>query len=465
VPLFTWLLAVSAPSRAADPTISAVVLRDPEINVVVGSLDEVPDADDVTLGIEDGYAEVTDVRRLVDSPLPVATAILVDTSLSMRSSFDDVRSALHGFVDGMAGGDVVLVISFDEVVVGADGEWQGPDQAAAIDASIDSLVADGQHTHLYEALNAAVDRLTVDQGDFPLRPVLVLSDGEDDGSPASRGLERARVNAVRHEVAINAVGYTTGTSDATGVLRDLALDTRGRYRFASDARAIEGMFADIQQTVHDLVVVRGTAETIPAGSYELSVRIGEGDEATEATRRLDLDQRFVGEDLEGNDEPDYTVVHLAGGAGAAVLLIGTLALLGQARRRRELALQGRVREAEETARRVAAEAAAVRPTRCDLSFAEGRVAVFSFGEFGERVIGSDPDRVEIPLDKDTVSGAHARLARRADDPEALYVTDLGSRNGTYHQGLDVRSRGTVRVGNRERLQFGLFATQVDFMES
>jgi pSer/pThr/pTyr-binding forkhead associated (FHA) protein len=96
--------------------------------------------------------------------------------------------------------------------------------------------------------------------------------------------------------------------------------------------------------------------------------------------------------------------------------------------------------------------------------ANGMIELFPQGKFGNRVIGSDAAFAELVLAHDSVSRKHAQLERREDDPNALYVTDLGSSNGTYHQGLDIRGRGTVRVGNRERLQFGLFAALVDISE-
>lgn len=462
---FGLLLALVSPTALAKPEIVAIVKRAPEIQIVVASLDAVPARDAVSVALQGGYAEVQQVNRLVDSGMPVATAILVDTSSSMKPSFEDVKSALRTFVDGMAGGDVTILVPFDDQVQGADTSWLGTPDRAALTARIDGLVADGPRTHLYEALNSAVDRLVADQNDYPLRTALVLSDGADYGSPAGLGLERARANAMKHDVSVSAVGYLTGTEDSTRILQDLAKDTGGRYRFASSSSAIEGMLEEIQSAVHNLVVVTVVAESIPAGSHELELRFGEGDDATEATARLDLDERFDGRELEGNDPPDRTLLFAGLGAGTLLVVVGIVTLAVRSRRQHLAALQAQMDEAKETARRLAAEAAAVKPTRCGLDTADGSIHLFAHHEFGVRVLGTDPQRADLCVIHETVSGAHARIERRPDDPNALYVTDLGSSNGTYHQGFDIRGRATLRVVHRERLQFGLFATLVDITET
>ena len=460
---------ITTPSIGAEPEVATVVVRDPELDVIVRSLEDLPPKEDVSVTIEGGYAEVTEVQRLIDSHLPVATALLVDTSGSMQPSFNDVLSAIRGFVNGMAGSDVAIIVTFSDEVEGSDADWQGSSERDALMSRVDALAADGQETHLYEALNAAVDRLTVDKADYPLRTVLVLSDGADFGSPDGRSLERVRANAVRHNVAISSVGYITGSEDATPILRDLAMDTGGRFRLASDAESIEQMFTEFQTMVHNLVVVTAEAETVPAGSHELGVRIQGDEAAVEATHRLELESRFVGQELPGNDEADYTLVYLAVAVvvalGAGTALIGAIVLAVVTQRRREQALQSQVREAQETARQIAAEVAAPRLTRCCLQGPDGTIQLFGFDEFGERVLGADLAQVDVMFDHPNVSGTHAKLERRPDDPDAVYITDLDSSNGTYHQGLDIRGRGTVRAVHGERVQFGLLATHVDIGES
>jgi hypothetical protein len=125
------------------------------------------------------------------------------------------------------------------------------------------------------------------------------------------------------------------------------------------------------------------------------------------------------------------------------------------------------RQIEDTrndARRLAEAARAVRPTRIRLLTADGFIDLFEADAYGMRQLGSDPEHVDVTILHESVSRKHATLERRKDDPSGVYVTDTGSSNGSYHQGLDLRGRGTVRVGNRERLQFGLYAGLLEISE-
>lgn len=61
-------------------------------------------------------------------------------------------------------------------------------------------------------------------------------------------------------------------------------------------------------------------------------------------------------------------------------------------------------------------------------------------------IGSDRERVDLLLEKGTVSGVHAELGRDADG--TLWLRDLGSTNGTFVDGERVRERVSVALGAR-----------------
>ena len=99
---FAFLASVAS---AEEPPVLKTLLNDPEFSLVIDYDGHVPAADTLTVSLEDSYAEVVKTESLVDSTLPTATAILVDTSGSMRGAFADVKEALRTFVDGMDGGD------------------------------------------------------------------------------------------------------------------------------------------------------------------------------------------------------------------------------------------------------------------------------------------------------------------------------------------------------------------------
>ena len=470
--MFALLMSVWA--LAAAPEVVAVIDRDPQLQIVLATQGEVPALGDVKVRIEGGYAEVATVAHLVDSDVAVATVIAVDTSASMAPAFYKVQAALNTFVDGMAGGDVVLIGTFDERVEGLHGSWQGKAENAALKAQIAGMQADGRATHLNEALNDAVDRIVSDSSRYPLRTILVLSDGADAGSPSGKTIDRVRTNALEQGIRVNSVGYVPSHTDSTTVLRDLSHDTKGTYKLADDAGAIERVFAEIQASAHHWLVVTVNAEAIPAGVHELHVQIGPEGSAVEATYSLERSKRFAGQELKGNDPPpppDRTPLYAGLGVGAALLLL--LAIVGaqrasRARVQKEAAVAAEVTRqvegARSDARRLAEEARAVRPTRIRLLTADGFLDLFESEAYGSRRVGSEAASADVTIPHDSVSRSHGTLERRRDDPSALYVTDSGSSNGTYHQGLDLRGRGTVRVGHRERLQFGLYAGLLDISE-
>ncbi len=71
-------------------------------------------------------------------------------------------------------------------------------------------------------------------------------------------------------------------------------------------------------------------------------------------------------------------------------------------------------------------------------------------------VGSDPGRCDIVVNEETVSGLHASFALGAGG--TVLLEDLGSANGTYVDGSDIRGRGAVTVQLGQRVQLGLFQT-------
>lgn len=468
--LVLWSLMIAMPhvAHAVDLEVVAVLNNDPTLQLVIAPGGELPDASMVSVEIEDSYAEVSGVIHLVDSGIPIATAIAVDTSRSMAPSFANVQDALRGFVDGMDGGDVVLITNFDEHVVGLGAAWETTEGKDRLKQRVNEMVAEGRSTHLYEGVNGVIDRLVQDSDEFQLRTALVLSDGADAGSPEGQTLDRARTNALQNDIRIYSVGYVPGRTDSTRLLQDLSNDTHGTYQLADGADAIERLFSETQTAIHEWLVVTIDAEAIPAGDHELRVKIGPRDQPVVVTYSLDLKRSFNGKDLKGNDPPDRTLLYAVSGTGTGIAVVGLTALAIRSRRRRERAIAAdvarQIDEAKDASRRAAEQATAIRPTRLRLMTEDGFLDLFGLDAFGTRTAGSDSEGADLVIHQEGVSRCHATIERRRDDPNAMYVTDLGSSNGTYHQGLDLRGRGTIRVANRERLQFGLFATLVDISE-
>lgn len=87
---------------------------------------------------------------------------------------------------------------------------------------------------------------------------------------------------------------------------------------------------------------------------------------------------------------------------------------------------------------------------CRLRWDGGRATL---GE-GEHTVGRDAG-ADILLDSASVSRQHARICLTGTD---VTVEDLGSKNGTYVQGL--RAEGIVRLTDRDDVRFGTVRVSV-----
>ena len=458
--------APAAPTTAAAPAVEkkykveAVVLDDPYLSIIVDTEGTVPSAEDVKVHVSSGHVEVTNVASYADSELEFATIMLVDKSGSMAQTYKDVRQAATAYVDGMAARDQIILAQFGDAVEGLDAPWQGASAKESLKATIKGWDVYGKQTHLTDALNGAVDRALKEQTDGRLSTVLLLSDGYDNGSSKAASMDRARGFAVDRGIRINAVGFQPGRGAGQGAetsgtqgLKLLASDTRGQYSFASSSADIQTAFKRIQDHYHNLVVIRARSEALSAEQHAVEVTIGSGDGATTASYTLELKDKFIGENIASNDTWAYWT-------GGAILLVA-LAVAGNTWFRRQKAIEAAEQERyrREVEDRIA-EAAAIARQKPGflLQTADGYIPLFGPEEFGRLILGSDASRVQIHLADATVSGAHAELSRRPDDPEGLYVRDLGSSNGTYHQRIDIRGLAEIRATHHEGLQFGLVAT-------
>lgn len=465
--------ADDAPKDAAVAKVEIfqVVQRAPTLLVTAGFPGAPPSKDDVTLTLPEVCLEARAVSRLADADLKYGTLFLVDTSGSMQAALPDVRTALETWIGGMSPKEVAIIASFGDTVQGVNGAWSGPEQRAALLEATRALKPNGRSTHLFEALDLATNRLAKDEAEIPLRTIVVLSDGHDEGSPQATTLDGAKLTAEKHDIQVNAVGFQLTEHDYGGTLRTLAQYTHGRYEGATANRPqdIQKSFAGFQAAAHNLVLITADTSEIPTGTHNLRLNVS-GKERFEGSKSIRLEQRFQG-DLKDCDPGGTQKMAWIGGAVVGAMALGLLAWVVWSRRnaeRERLRLEQKLsdsrRETMDTladVRREAISAAAPRARKVQLRGPDSLYPLFDAGAYSVVLIGSDAGRSGLVLDHPTVSGCHASVERRAEDPDAIYVTDLGSSNGTYHQGLDIRGRGTIRVATMERLQFGLVALLVE----
>jgi Ca-activated chloride channel homolog len=201
---------------------------------------------------EDGVKqEVTFFNR---TNLPIALALLLDTSASMESKLQTAQEAAIGFAKKLRPQDLAEVIDFDSRVVVLQSFTGG---VADLEQAIRKTSAGGS-TSMYNAIYIALKDLkkvvarNVDE--IRRQAIVVLSDGEDTSSllPFEEVLDLAK----RSETAIYAIGLragegpsssTKGFKEAEFVLRQFAQETGGRAFFPNqlmDLNAVYGQIAD-----------------------------------------------------------------------------------------------------------------------------------------------------------------------------------------------------------------------------
>ncbi len=189
---------------------------------------------------EDGA--IQDVTFFTRSQLPVALALLMDTSASMSEKMSTAQEAAIGFADRLREQDLASVIDFDNRV----------EILHEFTNSLDDLTAAirrtsaGGSTSLYNAIYNSLKELAKvgaaisEATEIRRQAIVVLSDGEDTSSLVE--FEEVLELAKRSNTVIYAIGLRSqerrtrrGFREADFVLRQLAQETGGRHFFPDTA--------------------------------------------------------------------------------------------------------------------------------------------------------------------------------------------------------------------------------------
>lgn len=244
----------SQPAPGQPPSFRAgIELVSLNVTVTDGAGHYVTDlgADDFNV-FEDGVKqEVTFFNR---TNLPIALALLLDTSASMETKLQTAQEAAIGFARKLRAQDLAEVIDFDSRVVVLQ---NFTDNVSDLEQAIHRTSAGGS-TSLYNAVYIALKDLkkvvakNVDE--IRRQAIIVLSDGEDTSSllPFEEVLDLAK----RSETAIYSIGLRAGEGPATStkgfkeaefVLRQFSQETGGRAFFPNqlvDLANVYGQIAD-----------------------------------------------------------------------------------------------------------------------------------------------------------------------------------------------------------------------------
>ena len=213
---------------------------------------------------EDGVKQ--DVTFFNRTNLPIALALLLDTSASMDSKLPTAQEAAIGFARRLRPQDLAEIIDFDSRVVMLQNFTSN---AAELEQAIRKTSAGGS-TSLFNAVYIALKDLkkVVARNTEEIRrqAIVVLSDGEDTSSllPFEEVLDLAK----RSETAIYSIGLRAGDGTGSGtkgfkeaefVLKQFSQATGGRSFFPNQLADLANVYGQISDELSSQYTVGYTS--------------------------------------------------------------------------------------------------------------------------------------------------------------------------------------------------------------
>jgi Ca-activated chloride channel homolog len=201
---------------------------------------------------EDGMKQ--DVTFFTKTNLPIALALMMDTSASMDTKLPIAQEAAIGFAKRAREQDLTEIIDFDSrvmILVPFTNNLNELEQAI-------KKTSAGGSTSLYNAIYIALKDLkklvATNVEEIRRRAIVVLSDGEDTSSllPFDEVLDLAK----RSETAIYAIGLRSnegganvskGFKEAEFAMRQLSQETGGRAFFPNQAADLTKVYGQISE--------------------------------------------------------------------------------------------------------------------------------------------------------------------------------------------------------------------------
>jgi VWFA-related protein len=276
VALWSTAVAVSAQRAVYRAAVDLVTLNVTVTAPGAGYLADLSENDFVVL--EDNAPQ--HLRYFARGQVPLALALLIDTSASMESALGMAQEAAIGFVRQLGEDDLAAVYDFDSRVQVAQ---EFTNDADALEAAIRRTRAGGS-TSLYNALYIGLKQLNknplVNQGVRRRQAIIVLSDGADTSSLVD--FKEVLDLASRSDTIVYAIGLADPHRPATDaeregpfVLRQLAQRTGGRAFFPGDSTALARIYADIRQELVNQYLLAYESTGRRDGRWrQVTVRVG-----------------------------------------------------------------------------------------------------------------------------------------------------------------------------------------------
>ena len=257
--------AHAQPPQPQVPFRAGVEVVSLNVTVTDGTARYVTDltADDFNV-FEDGVKQ--DVTFFSRTNLPIALALLLDTSASMEAKLPTAQEAAIGFAKRLRTQDLAEVIDFDSRVIVLAPFTNG---ASDLEQAIHKTSAGGS-TSLYNAVYIALKDLkkviAKNTEEIRRQAIVLLSDGEDTSSllPFEEVLDLAK----RSETAIYAIGLRSadgpgstskGFKEAEFVLRQFAQETGGRSYFPAQVSELASIYGQISEELSSQYTVGYTS--------------------------------------------------------------------------------------------------------------------------------------------------------------------------------------------------------------
>ncbi|MQA31566.1 MAG: VWA domain-containing protein [Luteitalea sp.] len=258
--------AAPQPAPPQTPAFRAgVELVSLNVTVTDSATRYVTDLEEIDFQIyEDGVKQ--DLTFFNRTNLPIALALLVDTSASMETRLPIAQEAAIGFARKLRPQDLAEVIDFDSRVIILQAFTN---RASELEQAIRRTSAGGS-TSMYNAVYIALKDLkkavATNVEEIRRQAIVVMSDGEDTSSllPFEEVLDLAK----RSETAIYAIGLRTGEGSAASrgfkeaefVLRQLAQQTGGRAFFPSQMSELASIYSQISDELSSQYTVGYTSK-------------------------------------------------------------------------------------------------------------------------------------------------------------------------------------------------------------
>jgi len=248
------------------PFRAAVDLVSLNVTVTEGTGKYVTDLNAADFAVfEDGVKQ--DVTFFNRTNLPIALALLIDTSASMENKLPTAQEAAIGFAKKLRQQDLAEVVDFDSRVVVLQ---SFSNSLGELEQAIRRTSAGGS-TSLYNAVYIALKDLkkvvAKSSDEIRRQAIVVLSDGEDTSSllPFEEVLDLAK----RSETAIYAIGLRAGEGtgvsakgfkEAEFVMRQFSQETGGRSFFPNQIADLAGIYGQISDELSSQYTVGYTSK-------------------------------------------------------------------------------------------------------------------------------------------------------------------------------------------------------------